>query len=129
MFSKPSDLKAIVFGGFFISWHRFRKVKKMLEGIDQGFSKSANSHAFSNGSFRLTSVMHHRPNAHATIRGNSSRQNTPPCDPARSFMMTSAPASRSASANLFAFPRKNGSCVPATRHVRGSGSGMTPGGL
>jgi hypothetical protein len=33
--------------------------------------------------------MHHRPNAHATISGNSSRQNAPPCDPARSFMRSS----------------------------------------
>jgi hypothetical protein len=73
--------------------------------------------------------MRHRPNAHATISGNSSRQNAPPCDPARSFMTTSASASRSASAHLLAFSRKNGSCVPATRYVRGSGLGIMPGGL
>src|ERR1700722_13229576 len=73
--------------------------------------------------------MHHRPNAHATISGNSSPQNAPPCDPARSFMTTSAPAPRSASAHLLALPRKNGSCVPATRYARGSGLGITPGGL
>ena len=66
--------------------------------------------------------MDHRPNAHATISGNSSRQNAPPCDPTRSFMTTSAPASRSASAHRVAFSRKNGSCVPATRYVRGSGA-------
>ena len=38
----------------------------------------------------------HRPNAHATISGNSSCQNASPCDPTRSVMTTSAPASRSA---------------------------------
>jgi Thiamine pyrophosphate enzyme, central domain len=54
-------------------------------------------------------AMRHRPNAHATISGNSSRQNAPPCDPARSFMTTSASAPRSASAHLLAFSRKNGS--------------------
>src|ERR1700745_2613460 len=37
--------------------------------------------------------MLHGPNAHATISGNSSRQNAPPCDPARSVITTSAPAS------------------------------------
>lgn len=78
---------------------------------------------------RCDTEMRHRPNAHATISGNSSRQNAPPCDPARSFMTTSASASRSASAHLIAFSRKNGSCVPATRYARGSGFGITPGGL
>ena len=34
----------------------------------------------------------HCPNAHATISGNSSRQNASPCDPTRSVMTTSAPA-------------------------------------
>ncbi len=43
--------------------------------------------------------MRHRPHAHATISGNSSRQNAPPWDPARSCMTTSASASRSASAH------------------------------
>ena len=55
------------------------------------------------------------PNAHATIIGSSSFQNAPPWDPARSAMSTSAPASRSASAQRVAFRRKKGSCVPATR--------------
>jgi hypothetical protein len=55
------------------------------------------------------------PNAHATISGNSSRQNVPPCAPLRSCITTSAPASRSAFAHFLAFPRKNGSSVPATR--------------
>jgi len=73
--------------------------------------------------------MRHLPNAHATISGNSSRQKAPPCNPARSFMTTSASASRSASAHLLAFSRKNGSCVPATRYVRGSGLGIMAGGL
>jgi DNA polymerase III delta prime subunit len=45
----------------------------------------------------------HRANAHATISGNSSRQNASPCDPARSVITTSAPASRSASAHRVAF--------------------------
>jgi lysophospholipase L1-like esterase len=40
-----------------------------------------------------------------------------------------ASASRSAAAHLLAFSRKNGSCVPATRYVRGSGLGIMPGGL
>src|SRR5580704_12457124 len=73
--------------------------------------------------------MHHRRNAHATISGNSSRQKAPPCDPVRSFMTTCASASRSASAHFLAFSRKNGSCVPATRYVRGRGLGITAGGL
>ena len=59
--------------------------------------------------------MLHGPNAHATISGNSSRQNAPPCDPTRSVISTSAPASRSATAQRVAFSRKNGSSVPATR--------------
>src|SRR4029077_16190878 len=70
----------------------------------------------------------HGPNAHATISGNSSRQNAPPCDPARSVITTSAPASRSATAHRVAFSRKNGSSVPATRYARGIGPGITPGG-
>src|SRR5579862_7195962 len=70
-----------------------------------------------------------RPNAHATISGNSFRQNAPPCAPARSSMTTSAPASRSATAHLVAFSRKNGSCVPATRYVRGIRLGIPLGGL
>lgn len=37
-------------------------------------------------------VIYSRPNAHATISGNSSRQNAPQCDPTRSFMTTSASA-------------------------------------
>ncbi len=37
-----------------------------------------------------------RQNAHSTIGGSSSFQNAPPCEPARSIMTTSAPASRSA---------------------------------
>ena len=57
----------------------------------------------------------YRPNIQATISGNSSRQNAPPCDPARSLSTTSAPAARSASAHRVAFSRKNGSSVPATR--------------
>jgi Terminase small subunit len=77
----------------------------------------------------IPTEMRHRPNAHATISGNSSRQNAPPCDPVRSFMTTSASTSRSATAHLLAFSRKNGSCVPATRYVRGSGLDMVPGGL
>lgn len=39
-----------------------------------------------------------RPNAHATISGNSSLQNASPCDPTRWVMTTSAPAARNASA-------------------------------
>src|SRR6266700_2757116 len=74
-------------------------------------------------------VIYARPNAHATISGNSFRQNAPPCDPVRSFMTTSAPASRSADAHLVAFSRKNGSCVPATRYVRGIRLGITSVGL
>jgi len=70
-----------------------------------------------------------RPNAHATINRNSFRQNAPPCDPTRSFMTTSAPASRSAVAHLVAFLRKNGSCVPATRYVRGICLGIASVGL
>src|SRR4029077_8913008 len=73
-------------------------------------------------------AMFHRANAHATISGNSSRQNASPCDPTRSVITTSAPASRSASAHLVAFSRKNGSSVPATRYARGSEPGITPGG-
>ena len=69
---------------------------------------------------RPNTAMLHRPNAHATISGNSSCQNASPCDPTRSVMTTSAPASRSASAHRVAFSRKNGSSVPATRYVRGS---------
>ena len=40
-------------------------------------------------------------------------------------MTTSAPASRSAAAHLVVFSRKNGSCVPATRYVRGIRLGIT----
>src|SRR5215475_6130893 len=69
-------------------------------------------------------AMLHCPNAHATIRGNSSCQNASPCDPGRSFMTTSAPASRSASAQRAAFLRKNGSRVPATKYVRGIERGI-----
>src|SRR5215469_5433639 len=69
-----------------------------------------------------------RPNAHATISGNSCLQNASPCEPTRSFMTTSAPASRSASAHRVAFFRKNGSCLPATRYTRGSKLGITAGG-
>lgn len=68
------------------------------------------------------------PIAHATMSGNSSRQNPPPCDPTRSVMTTSAPPSRSATAHRAAFPRKNDSSVPATRYVRGIGLGITTGG-
>src|ERR1700722_14035161 len=78
---------------------------------------------------RCDTEMRYRPNAHATISGNSSRQKAPPCHPFLSFMATSASASRSASALLLAFSRKNGSCVPATRYMRGSGLGIMPGGL
>jgi low temperature requirement protein LtrA len=70
----------------------------------------------------------HRPNAHITIDGNSCRQNAPPCDPARSVMTTSAPASRSATAHRAAFSWKNGSSVPATKYARGSRAGITTGG-
>ena len=56
-------------------------------------------------------------------------EHAPPCDPVRSFMTTSAPASRSAAAHLVAFSRKNGSCVPATRYVRGIRLGITSVGL
>ena len=56
--------------------------------------------------------MLHFPNAHATIRGNSSCQNTSPCDPGRSLMTTSAPASRSASATQ---PRSGGRTALACR--------------
>ena len=48
---------------------------------------------------RAPSAHQPRPNAHATISGNSSLQNASPCDPMRSVMTTSAPASRSASAH------------------------------
>jgi hypothetical protein len=57
----------------------------------------------------------HCPNAHATMSGNSSRQNASPCDPTRSVMTTSAPAPRRAVAHRVAFSRKKGSDVPATR--------------
>lgn len=57
----------------------------------------------------------HPSNAHATISGNSSRQNAPPCDPTRSSSTTSAPASRNACPHRVAFSRKNGSWRPATR--------------
>jgi hypothetical protein len=56
-----------------------------------------------------------QPKAHAVIRVNSSRQNGPPCSPARSYTTTSAPAPRSAFAHSVAFARKNGSSVPATK--------------
>lgn len=59
-------------------------------------------------------LLQHR-NAQATISGNSACQNGSPWPPTRSVIMTSAPASRSASAQRVAFSRKNGSCVPATR--------------
>ena len=72
---------------------------------------------------------HHRPNAHATISGSSSCQNLSPCDPTRSVMTTSPPASRSAVAHRVALSRKNGSRVPATRYARGSELGMTAVGL
>jgi hypothetical protein len=55
------------------------------------------------------------PKAQATMSGNSSFQKAPPCEPARSVMTTSAPASRSAFAHRLALARKNGSPVPATR--------------
>src|ERR1700722_19350502 len=61
------------------------------------------------------------------MSGNSSLQNAPPCDPTRSVMTTSAPASRSARAHRVAFSRKNGSCTPATRYARGSELGITAG--
>ena len=65
---------------------------------------------------RLTATaMLHRPNAHATIRGNSARHIASSCPATRSVMTTSAPASRSASAHRFALSRKKGSSVPATR--------------
>ena len=56
-----------------------------------------------------------RPNAQATISGNSAAQNGPPWSPTRSVILTSAPAFRRASAHRAAFARKNGSRVPATR--------------
>ena len=56
-----------------------------------------------------------RPNAQANMSGSSARQKAPPCDPSRSVITTSAPASRSASAHRVAFSRKKGSSVPATR--------------
>ncbi len=62
-----------------------------------------------------TTASTQRPNAHAPINGNSSFQNAPPWDPARSAVTTSAPAWRNASAHLMAFSRKNGSSVPANR--------------
>ena len=68
---------------------------------------------------------HHRPNAHATVSGNSSRQNAPPCDPARSFITTSAAASCSTFAHLPAFSMKDDSSVPAKRYVRGSEPSIT----
>ncbi len=46
-------------------------------------------------------------------------------DAARSLITTSAPASRSAAAHRVALPRKNGSSVPATRYVRGTGTAAT----
>lgn len=55
------------------------------------------------------------PNAHATIDGNSSPQNAPPCSPSRSIRTTSASALRSASAHRVALSRKNCSSLPATR--------------
>ncbi len=64
---------------------------------------------------RLNAIIFHCPNAPATMSGNSSRQNAPPCEPVRSFMTTSAPASVSAADHRVAFSRKNGSCAPATR--------------
>jgi hypothetical protein len=70
----------------------------------------------------------HRPNAHATISGNSARHSSSPCEATRSLSTTSAPAPHSAAAHRVALPRKNGSSVPATRYVRGIRSGSTPGG-
>lgn len=70
----------------------------------------------------------HCPNAHATISGNSSRQNASPCDPTRSVMTTSAPAPPSTCGQRDAFSWKNGSSVPATRYVRGSEPGIMSGG-
>jgi hypothetical protein len=52
---------------------------------------------------------------HATINGNSSPQNAPPCSPSRCIMPTSASALCSASAHRVALSRKNCSCLPATR--------------
>jgi hypothetical protein len=60
--------------------------------------------------------------------GNSCRQNASPCDPTRSVMTTSAPASRNAAAHRVAFSWKNGSSVPATKYARGSELGITTGG-
>ena len=56
-----------------------------------------------------------RPNTQATMSGSSARQNAPPCEPSRSVITTSAPASRSASAQRVAFSRNHGSSVPPTR--------------
>jgi hypothetical protein len=75
-----------------------------------------------------TTAATQRPNAHATISGNSSFQNAPPWEPARSAVTTSAPAWRKAFAHLMAFPRKNGSSVPATTYALGSNLGITVGG-
>ena len=63
----------------------------------------------------LNTALRHRPNAHATINGNSPRHSASPCDATRSLMTTSAPAPRSAAAQRDALSWKNGSKVPATR--------------
>ena len=71
---------------------------------------------------RVGHVSYRRPNAHATISGNSSRHIASPCDPTRSLITTSAPASRSAAAHRVAFSRKNGSTCRRRGMCAGSDS-------
>jgi hypothetical protein len=44
--SEPSDLKTTVFHRFFISWHRPKKLKEMLEGPIGSFPEGAKSQEF-----------------------------------------------------------------------------------
>jgi len=60
----------------------------------------------------------------ATRRATESRRVAasppqPPCDPDRSFISTSARWAANAAAHRFAFSRKKGSCLPATRSEPG----------
>src|SRR5579863_2504939 len=70
----------------------------------------------------------HRPNAHATMSGNSVRHDVAPCETFRLLTAISAPASLSAFAHRVALSRKNGSSVPAKRYTRGSAAGISSGG-
>jgi hypothetical protein len=69
-----------------------------------------------------------RPNAHRIIRGNSRCHISSSWPAGLSLITTSAFASRNAAAHRAAFSRKKGSCVPATRYVRGNRPGIASGG-